>query len=56
MRVTRKRGYPEECENREEDNSENRKAEVCLVLEKTGVSMVSADHVFLTNLYLNSGA
>lgn len=46
MRVTRKRGYPEECENREEDSSENRNAEACLVLEKTGASMVSANHVF----------
>lgn len=46
MRVTRKRVYAEEGENREEDNAENRNAEVCLVLEKTGVSMVSADHVF----------
>ncbi|KAM6109364.1 transcription factor TFIIIB component B'' homolog isoform 2-T2 [Phoenicopterus ruber ruber] len=38
MRLTRKREYPEEGENRGEDNAENRNAEECLVLEKTGVS------------------
>ncbi|RMC22400.1 hypothetical protein DUI87_00714 [Hirundo rustica rustica] len=37
MRLTRKRDYPEECENREEDNSE-KKEEEFLVLLKTGVS------------------
>ncbi|XP_068032094.1 transcription factor TFIIIB component B'' homolog [Anomalospiza imberbis] len=37
MRVTRKRDYPEECENREEDNTE-RNEEEFLVLLKTGVS------------------
>lgn len=46
MRVTRKRDYTKEGENREEDNAENRNAEVCLALEKTGVSLVSADHGF----------
>lgn len=46
MRVTRKRDYPEEGENREEDNAENRNSEECLELEITGVSMVSADHIF----------
>lgn len=45
MRLTRKRDYPEECENREENNTE-RNEEEFLVLLKTGVSEVSADHVF----------
>ncbi|XP_065512690.1 transcription factor TFIIIB component B'' homolog isoform X3 [Caloenas nicobarica] len=45
MRVTIKRGYPEECENREEDNSENRNAEVCLVLEKASVSMQNSSNI-----------
>jgi len=45
-RVTRKITYPEEAENREEDNAENRNAEVCLLLEKTGILMVSAYLVF----------
>ncbi|RLV99986.1 hypothetical protein DV515_00009251 [Chloebia gouldiae] len=36
MRLTRKRDYPEECENREEDNPERN--EEFLVLLKTGVS------------------
>ncbi|XP_053910238.1 LOW QUALITY PROTEIN: transcription factor TFIIIB component B'' homolog [Cuculus canorus] len=39
MRVTRKKQYPEEGENREEDHAKSRNAEECLVLEKTGVSM-----------------
>ncbi|NWU89023.1 BDP1 factor, partial [Upupa epops] len=39
MRVPRKRYYPEECENREEDNTRNRNAKECLMLENTGVSM-----------------
>ncbi|NXP47000.1 BDP1 factor, partial [Heliornis fulica] len=38
-RVTRKRDYPEECENREEDNTDNRNTKVCLAVEKTGVSV-----------------
>uniref|UniRef100_A0A8D2P628 Transcription factor TFIIIB component B'' Myb domain-containing protein n=1 Tax=Zosterops lateralis melanops TaxID=1220523 RepID=A0A8D2P628_ZOSLA len=37
MRLARKRDYPEECENREEDNTEGNKEEF-LVLLKTGVS------------------
>ncbi|XP_066037613.1 transcription factor TFIIIB component B'' homolog isoform X2 [Chamaea fasciata] len=37
MRLTRKRDYPEECENREEDTTE-RNEEEFLVLLKTGVS------------------
>ncbi|XP_071657966.1 transcription factor TFIIIB component B'' homolog isoform X3 [Patagioenas fasciata] len=45
MRVTRKRGYSEECENREEDNSENRNAEVCVVLEKTGASTQNPSNI-----------
>ncbi|NXH73882.1 BDP1 factor, partial [Hydrobates tethys] len=45
IRVTRKRDYPEEGENREEDNAENRNAEVCLVLEKTGVSMQNSSNI-----------
>ncbi|XP_064902320.1 transcription factor TFIIIB component B'' homolog isoform X1 [Columba livia] len=45
MRVTRKRGYPEECENREEDSSENRNAEACLMLEKTGASMQNPSNI-----------
>ncbi|XP_076219089.1 transcription factor TFIIIB component B'' homolog isoform X2 [Aptenodytes patagonicus] len=45
MRVTRKRVYAEEGENREEDNAENRNAEVCLVLEKTGVSMQNSSNI-----------
>ncbi|XP_075582074.1 transcription factor TFIIIB component B'' homolog isoform X2 [Pelecanus crispus] len=44
MRVTRKRDYPEEGENREEDNTESRNAEVCLVLEKTSVSMQNSSN------------
>ncbi|XP_068279428.1 transcription factor TFIIIB component B'' homolog isoform X2 [Nyctibius grandis] len=42
-RVTRKTDYPEEGENREEDNSENRNAEECLMLEQTGVSTKSSN-------------
>lgn len=45
MRLIRKRDFPEECENREEDNTEGNEKEF-LVLLKTGVSGVSADHVF----------
>lgn len=45
MRVTRKRHYPEECDNREEDNAKNRNAEKGFVSEKAGVSVVSADQV-----------
>lgn len=45
MRLTRKRDYPEECENREEDNTEKNEEEF-LVLLKTAVSGVSVDHVF----------
>ncbi|XP_053824916.1 transcription factor TFIIIB component B'' homolog isoform X1 [Vidua chalybeata] len=37
MRLTRKRDYPEECENRKQDNTE-RNEEEFLVLLKTGVS------------------
>ncbi|XP_059692728.1 transcription factor TFIIIB component B'' homolog isoform X2 [Haemorhous mexicanus] len=37
MRLTKKRDYPEECENREEDNTERNEEEL-LVLLKTGVS------------------
>ncbi|KAM4879502.1 LOW QUALITY PROTEIN: transcription factor TFIIIB component B'' homolog [Sylvia borin] len=37
MRLTRKRDYPEECENKEEDNTERNEKEF-LVLFKTGVS------------------
>ncbi|XP_030092873.1 transcription factor TFIIIB component B'' homolog isoform X2 [Serinus canaria] len=37
MRLTKKRDYPEECENREEDNTEKNEEEL-LVLLKTGVS------------------
>ncbi|CAN8220006.1 unnamed protein product [Coccothraustes coccothraustes] len=36
MRLTRKRDYPKECENREEDNTERN--EELLVLLKTGIS------------------
>ncbi|XP_074994080.1 transcription factor TFIIIB component B'' homolog isoform X11 [Calonectris borealis] len=45
MRVTRKRDYPEEGENSEESNAENRNAEVCLVLEKTGVLMQNSSNI-----------
>ncbi|KAM6034928.1 transcription factor TFIIIB component B'' homolog isoform 2-T2 [Theristicus caerulescens] len=45
MRVTRKRDYPEEGENREEDNTDNRNAEVCLALEKTGVSIQNSSNI-----------
>ncbi|KAM6301915.1 transcription factor TFIIIB component B'' homolog isoform 2-T2 [Podargus strigoides] len=45
MRVTRKRGYPEEGLNKEEDNTENRNAEECLVLEKIGVSLQSSSNI-----------
>ncbi|NXN98079.1 BDP1 factor, partial [Rhinopomastus cyanomelas] len=38
-RVPRKRGYPEECENREEDNASDRSAKKCFALEKTDVPM-----------------
>ncbi|XP_030325835.1 transcription factor TFIIIB component B'' homolog isoform X2 [Strigops habroptila] len=44
MRVTRKRGYPEESENREDDNSDNRNAEECLILEKPSVSMLKSSN------------
>ncbi|XP_054665457.1 transcription factor TFIIIB component B'' homolog isoform X2 [Grus americana] len=45
MRVTRKRDYPEEGENREGGNIENRNAEVCLMLEKTDVSMQNTSNI-----------
>ncbi|KAM6105125.1 transcription factor TFIIIB component B'' homolog [Pterocles gutturalis] len=45
MRITRKRSYPEEGENREEDNTETRNAEDCLVLEKTGVLMQNFSNI-----------
>ncbi|XP_014816030.1 PREDICTED: transcription factor TFIIIB component B'' homolog, partial [Calidris pugnax] len=45
MRVTRKRNYTEEAENREEDKAEKKNAEVCLELEKTGVSMPSSSNL-----------
>ncbi|XP_075303413.1 transcription factor TFIIIB component B'' homolog isoform X4 [Opisthocomus hoazin] len=44
-RVTRKITYPEEAENREEDNAENRNAEVCLLLEKTGILMQNSSNI-----------
>ncbi|XP_055554932.1 transcription factor TFIIIB component B'' homolog isoform X3 [Falco cherrug] len=44
-RVTRKRDYPEEGENREEGNAGNRNAEVCLVSEKTGLSLQSSSNI-----------
>ncbi|XP_061324629.1 transcription factor TFIIIB component B'' homolog [Pezoporus flaviventris] len=43
--VTRKRGYPEESENREEDNSDNRNAEECLVLEEPSVSVLKSSNI-----------
>ncbi|PKU47520.1 hypothetical protein llap_2162 [Limosa lapponica baueri] len=45
VRVTRKRNYTEEAENREGDKAENKNAEVCLELEKTGVSMPSSSNL-----------
>ncbi|KAM6230581.1 transcription factor TFIIIB component B'' homolog [Porphyrio hochstetteri] len=45
VRVTRKRDYPEEGENREEDNTENRNTEGCSVLEKTGMSSQNSSDV-----------
>ncbi|XP_049650985.1 transcription factor TFIIIB component B'' homolog isoform X13 [Accipiter gentilis] len=45
MRVTRKRDYPEEGENREEDNAENRNSEECLKIEITGVSMQNSSNI-----------
>ncbi|NXN67036.1 BDP1 factor, partial [Himantopus himantopus] len=45
MRVTGKRDYPKEGENREEDNAENRNAEVCLVLEKPDVSLQNSSNI-----------
>ncbi|XP_042643499.1 transcription factor TFIIIB component B'' homolog isoform X3 [Tyto alba] len=44
MRVTRKRYYPEEGENREEDEAENRNGEEYLVLAKTSVSMQNSSN------------
>ncbi|XP_026722286.1 transcription factor TFIIIB component B'' homolog [Athene cunicularia] len=44
MRVTRKRDYPEEGENREEDKAESKNSEECLVLEKTGISMQNSSN------------
>ncbi|XP_075597255.1 transcription factor TFIIIB component B'' homolog isoform X2 [Balearica regulorum gibbericeps] len=44
MRVTRKRDHPEEGENKE-GNVENRNAEVCLMLEKTDVSMQNTSNI-----------
>ncbi|XP_061198699.1 transcription factor TFIIIB component B'' homolog [Neopsephotus bourkii] len=45
MSVTRKRVYPEESENREEDNSDNRNAEECLVLEEPSVPVLKSSNV-----------
>ncbi|KAM9368019.1 transcription factor TFIIIB component B'' homolog [Phaethornis superciliosus] len=45
MRVTRKRDYPESGENREEDKAENKNADECLVLEKSGLSMQNSSNV-----------
>ncbi|XP_069633031.1 transcription factor TFIIIB component B'' homolog isoform X8 [Haliaeetus albicilla] len=45
MRVTRKRDYPKEGENREEDNAENRNSEESLELEITGVSMQNSSNI-----------
>ncbi|NXT28319.1 BDP1 factor, partial [Syrrhaptes paradoxus] len=45
MRITRKRNYPEEGENREEDNAETRNAEDCLVLEKTDMLMQNSSNI-----------
>ncbi|KAM9251240.1 transcription factor TFIIIB component B'' homolog [Cariama cristata] len=45
MRVTRKRSYPEEGENRKEDNTEHSNTGECLVLEKTGVSMQNSSNI-----------
>ncbi|NXT47972.1 BDP1 factor, partial [Pluvianellus socialis] len=43
--VTRKRDYPEEYGNREQDDTETGNAEACLVLEKTGVSMQNSNNI-----------
>ncbi|XP_050184862.1 transcription factor TFIIIB component B'' homolog [Myiozetetes cayanensis] len=45
MRLTRKRAYPKEGENKEEDNTGNRNEGECLVLLKTGVSMQNSSNV-----------
>ncbi|XP_061874936.1 transcription factor TFIIIB component B'' homolog isoform X2 [Colius striatus] len=45
MRVARKRSYPEEGENGEEDDAESRNAEDSVMLEKTGVSMHNTSYV-----------
>ncbi|NWS77780.1 BDP1 factor, partial [Crotophaga sulcirostris] len=45
MRATRKRDYPEEGENREEDHTESRNAEESLVIEKTDVSMQNSSNI-----------
>ncbi|NWY57845.1 BDP1 factor, partial [Chionis minor] len=43
--VTRKRDYPEEYGNREQDNTETGNAKACMVLEKKGVSMQNSSNI-----------
>ncbi|XP_027738421.1 transcription factor TFIIIB component B'' homolog [Empidonax traillii] len=45
MRLTRKRAYPKEGENKEEDNTGNRNEEECLVLLKTGASRQNSSNI-----------
>ncbi|XP_032531684.1 transcription factor TFIIIB component B'' homolog isoform X3 [Chiroxiphia lanceolata] len=45
MRLTRKRDYPKESENKEEGNTENRNEEECLLLLKTDVSMQNSSNI-----------
>ncbi|KAM4753912.1 transcription factor TFIIIB component B'' homolog isoform 2-T2 [Cyanocitta cristata] len=44
-RLIRKRDYPEEGENREEDNTESRNEEECSVSLKTGVSVQNSSNI-----------
>ncbi|XP_074935300.1 transcription factor TFIIIB component B'' homolog isoform X1 [Phalacrocorax aristotelis] len=45
MKITRKRDYCEEDENREEDKTDNRNAEECLVSEKTDVLVQNSSNI-----------
>ncbi|KAM6363800.1 transcription factor TFIIIB component B'' homolog [Pluvialis apricaria] len=51
MRDNRKRDYPKEGENREEDNTKNRNAEARLVLDKTDVSLQNSSNIVETTSF-----
>ncbi|KAM4639478.1 transcription factor TFIIIB component B'' homolog isoform 3-T3 [Amazona ochrocephala] len=54
MSVTRKRGYPEDSENREEDNSDNRNVEECSVLEKPSESVLKSSNTVEATSFLET--